>query len=119
MKKFLLAVTLATVAIMASMTGVKAAPVSAGDISQSTIQNSTIEGLTSIHLRDNTHNCRRHGISCGGYGVFPGGVFIGPGYYNYDGSYTRSCHRVRRYCRDEWGGGNRYRRCVRDRDCTP
>jgi len=119
MKKFLLAVSLATFAIMAAMTGAKAAPVSAGDISQSIVEQTTIEGLTLVHSRSYTHNCNRHGWCGGGFGVGPGGIFIGPGYFNYEGSYTRSCRRVRRNCRREWGNGRRYRRCVRRRDCSP
>ena len=35
MKKFLLAVTLATFAVLVAMTGVKAAPVATGNLSQS------------------------------------------------------------------------------------
>ncbi len=119
MKKILLAVSLAMFAILATMTGAKAAPVTTGNIAQSAIEYSTIEGLTPVHLRDNRHNCRRHGINCGGFAVGPGGIFIGPGYFNYEGSYTRTCRRVRRFCRDEWGSGRRYRRCVRRRDCEP
>ncbi len=119
MKKFLLAVTLATFAVLVAMTGAKAAPVSAGNLSQSTVAQSTIEGLTLVHRRGPRHNCRRHGWCGGGFGIGPGGIYIGPGYYNYGGSYTRSCRRVRRACRREWGGGRRYRRCVRRRDCRP
>ena len=117
MKKFLLAVTLATFAVLVAMTGAKATPVSTGNPSYSTVQQSTIEGLTPVHLRGNRHNCRRHGICGGGYGFGPGGVYIGPGYYNYDGSYSRSCRRIRRRCRRNLGGGRRYRRCVRRQGC--
>ncbi len=119
MKKFLLAVTLATFAVLVAMTGVKAAPVSTGNLSHSTVTQSTIEGLTLVHRRGPRHNCRRHGWCGGGFGLGPGGIFIGPGYYNYEGSYSRSCRRIRRRCRRNWGGGRRYRRCVRRRDCRP
>ena len=119
MKKFLLAVTLATFAIMAAMTGAKAAPVSTGNLAQSTVQNSTIEGFTLVHRRGRRHNCNRHGWCGGGFTIGPGGIYIGPGIYNHHGSFTRSCRRVRRLCRREWGGGRRYRRCVRRRDCRP
>ncbi|MEM7620792.1 MAG: hypothetical protein AAF228_10100 [Pseudomonadota bacterium] len=30
----------------------------------------------------------------------------------------RRCRRVRYRCRERWGRGNRYRRCVRRRDCA-
>jgi len=119
MKKFLLAVTLATFAVLVAMTGAKAAPVSTGNLSLSTVTQSTIEGLTLVHRRGTRHNCRRHGWCGGGFGLGPGGIFIGPGYYNYEGSYSRSCRRIRRRCRRNWGGGRRYRRCVRRRDCRP
>ncbi len=126
MKKFLLAVTLATFALMAAMTGVKAAPVSTGNLAQSAAQTSTINGLTKVHSRRRDpfalgpgHACRHHGFCGGGFGIGPGGIYIGPGIYNYHGTHTRSCRRVRRSCRREWGGGRRYRRCVRRRDCRP
>ncbi len=120
MKKFLLAVTLATFAVLVAMTGAKAAPVSTGNLAQSTIEQTTIEGLTLAHDGSRRHNCRRHGW-CGSGIIGPGGIFIGPGvggYNNYYGTY-RSCRRVRRVCRRNWGGGRRYRRCVRRRDCRP
>ncbi len=117
MKKFLLAVTLATFAALVAMTGAKAAPVTTGNLSHSTVAQSTIEGLTLVHRRGPRHNCRRHGWCGGGFGIGPGGIYIGPGYYNYHGSYSRSCRRVRRICRRNWGGGRKYRRCVRRRDC--
>jgi hypothetical protein len=119
MKKFLLAITLATFAALVAMTGAKAAPVSTGNLSQSTVQESTIEGLTLVHIKplNHRHNCRRHGVCGGGFGFGPGGVYIGPGYYNYEGSYSRSCRRVRRRCRNRFGRGGRYRRCVRRQDC--
>jgi hypothetical protein len=121
MKKFLLAVTLATFAAMVAMTGVKAAPISTGDLGQSTVQESTIEGLTLAHIREYNprHNCRVHGVCGGGFGFGAGGIYIGPGYYNYEGSYSRSCRRIRRNCRRRFDRGRRYRRCVRRQDCRP
>jgi len=110
MKKFLLAITLATFAGLVAMTGVKAAPVATGNLSQSAIQAATIEGLTLVHRRGPRHNCRRHG-RCG-YGW--GGGW-GDGWRRG----RRSCRRVRRFCRREWDGGRRYRRCVRRRGCRP
>ncbi|MEO9876591.1 MAG: hypothetical protein ABJM26_16785 [Anderseniella sp.] len=119
MKKFLLAVTLATFAALVAMTGAKAAPVSTGNLSQSTVAQSTIEGLTSVHIKpfNHRHNCRRHGVCGGGFGFGPGGVYIGPGYYNYGGSYTRSCRRVRRSCRRRFDRRRRVRRCIRRNGC--
>ena len=124
MNKFLLALTLATFAIFTTMTGTKAAPMMAGDLTPSTMQEATFDGVTKIHSRRRDpwelgprHACRHHGLCGGGYWPGLGGVYIGPGYYNYHGTYSRSCRRVRRWCRREWGGGRRYRRCVRRRDC--
>ncbi len=121
MKKFLLAITLATFALLVAMTGAKAAPVTTGNLSHSAGQQTTIKGLIQAHIvyGNPRHNCRRHGRCGGGFGFGPGGIYIGPGYYNHHGSFTRSCRRVRRWCRREWGGGRRYRRCVRRRDCRP
>lgn len=117
MKKFLLAITLATFAVLVAMTGAKAAPVSTGSLSHSAVEQTTIEGLTLVHTRDGRHNCRVHGWCGGGFSLGPGGIYIGPGYYNYQGTHTRSCRRVRRNCRRNFGGGRDYRRCVRRRDC--
>ena len=119
MKKFLLAITLATFAVLVAMTGAKAAPVSTGNLSQSAVEQTTIEGLNLVHWRGARHNCRRHGRCGGGFGFGPGGIYIGPGYYNYGGSYTRSCRRIRRSCRRRFESRRRYRRCVRRRDCRP
>ena len=117
MKKFLLAITLATFAMLVAMTGAKAAPVAAGNLAQSAIQQSSIEGLTPVHLRGPRHNCRRHGICGGGFGIGPGGIYIGPGYYGYHGSYTRSCRRIRRSCRRRFDSRRRVRRCIRRNGC--
>lgn len=124
MKKILLAVSLATFAILATMTGAKAAPVTTGDVARYMDQDTTMEGFTRVDRGHRVypgppHNCRVHGACGGGFTIGPGGIFVGPGYSNFEGSYTRSCRRVRRFCRDEWGGGRRYRRCVRRRDCRP
>lgn len=125
MKKFLLAVTLATFAALVAMTGAKAAPVSTGNLSHSAVEQTTVNGLTLVHRRGGRrhgsarHRCRQHGWCGGGFGFGTGGIFIGPGYYNYGGSYTRSCRRIRRSCRNRFESRRRYRRCVRRRDCRP
>ncbi len=121
MKKLLLAVTVAIFAMLVAMTGAKAAPIAANNLPHSAVQQGTIKGLVMAHIVDGRprHNCRRHGLCGGGFGFGAGGIYIGPGYYGYHGSYTRSCRRVRRWCRREWGGGRRYRRCARRQDCRP
>ena len=86
MKKFLLAVTLATFAVMAAITGTKAAPVSTGNLAQAAIEKSTIQDLTEVHSRSRDpwelgpqHACRHHGRCGGGFGFGAGGIYIGPG----------------------------------------
>ena len=94
-----------------------AAPAVPMTLPHSVANDAITKNVIPAHIRGPRHNCRRHGRCGGGFHFGGGGVYIGPGFYNYHGSYTRSCRRVRRWCRREWGGGRRYRRCVRRRDC--
>ncbi len=114
MRKFLIALTLTTIAALASITGAKAAPVAAlATFQQSMNTGTAIEGLTLVHRRNRRH---RHG------GRWHGpGIYIGPGFGIYGRDYrrSRSCRSVRRWCRREWGGGRSYRRCVRRQGCRP
>ena len=120
MRKILLALGALMFSILVTVTGANAAPVSASSTAAPAVVG--LEGLTSalpVHWRGPKHNCRRHGHCGAGFHFGPGGLYIGPGYYNYHGSYSRGCRGVRRWCRREWGGGKRYRRCVRRQDCRP
>lgn len=114
MKKILLALTVSTVTAFTFITSAQAAPITGlGTIQQSVDTDVTIEGLTPVHSRSYRH---RHG------GVWYGpGIYIGPGFGIYGGGYSpgRSCRRVRRFCRNEWGRGRSYRRCVRRQGCRP
>ncbi len=118
MKRYLLAATLLIGATMAATAGANAAPAGASQAQGSIAQQSGIDGFTLVDRRGHRHNCNVHGW-CGFGGS--GGLYLGDGFSIYLGgpSVGSSCRNVRRYCRNEWGTGSRYRRCVRRQDCRP
>lgn len=116
MKKLILAVVVAIGSLFATMSAVTAAPVAPAPMSlpYEMAADAIQQSVLPVHWRGPRHNCRRHG-NCGGIYFGAPGIYIGPGYVGPG----RSCRRVRRWCRREWGGGRSYRRCVRRQGCRP
>jgi len=115
MKKLALAVVVAAAAAFTSVTPSSAAPASAMPMTLpfSVAPDAIQQDVLPVHYRSyyHRHSHRRRSPSI--Y-IGPGGVYVNPGYRR-----PRSCRRVRRICRNEWGGGRSYRRCVRNRGCRP
>ena len=117
MKKLVLAVVVAIGSMFATMSAATAAPVAPAPMSlpYEMAADAIQQPVLPVHWAGPRHNCRVHG-ACGG-GIYFGapGIYFGPGYIGPG----RSCRRVRRWCRREWGGGRSYRRCVRRQGCRP
>lgn len=122
MRKLIMAVFVVTASLFATLSSASAAPVLPVTMPYATSDTAIQQNVLPVHWRGPRHNCRRHG-ACGGYhgGIYfgPGGVYIGPGYGHGNGyrPRVRHCRRWRRRCRNRWGGGSRYRRCMRRQGC--
>ncbi|MEE4235455.1 MAG: hypothetical protein V2I51_01905 [Anderseniella sp.] len=118
MRMLLLAAIVATGSLFATTPASTAAPVApAMSVPYEMAADAIQQSVLPVHWAGPRHNCRVHGHCGGGGGIYLGGpgIYFGPGYVGPG----RSCRRVRRFCRREWGGGRSYRRCVRRQGCRP
>jgi hypothetical protein len=115
MRKLIMATLVTVMSVFASLTMAKAAPIAPMTLPYEVSSTAIKQNVIKVHRRSYRHSHRRRYRRGGGIYIGPGGVYVNPG-YGYRPR-VRHCRRWRRRCRNRWGGGSRYRRCMRRQGC--